>query len=258
MFRSQRPDVRKLEAVGNLLLPWDNANQVGRFVMTQVLAGRSVRILCGVIVVGLCCTVALPRAHAQAENYSLFRLDMAVTGTYTHGAKSWGFGGLVEPKFNVLDFLAVGLRMEGSVMFWGDVRAGDSDVSMDIRGVAAFLAKCDYYVLDAPIRPFVGLGLGMYYLGAQGINTSQTSATIHQKAGAYFGLAPQVGIELGGFRLSVTYNAIFGAAIEVEQVVGTQTERSDYLQNYLSLEIGWRIGGGYNDSSDAGEGSGGE
>lgn len=64
-----------------------------------------------------------------------------------------------------------------------------------------------------------------------------------QNAGSYFGVAPQVGLELGGFRLSATYNRILGADVEVRQQVGGEVETKKYSQNYFTVELGFRIGG---------------
>lgn len=64
-----------------------------------------------------------------------------------------------------------------------------------------------------------------------------------QNAGSYFGVAPQVGLELGGFRLSATYNRILGADVEVRQQVGGEVETKKYSQDYFTVELGFRIGG---------------
>jgi hypothetical protein len=39
------------------------------------------------------------------------------------------------------------------------------------------------------------------------------TAGIDQKAGRYFGIAPQIGVDLGRLRLAATYNMILGADI---------------------------------------------
>jgi hypothetical protein len=185
-------------------------------------------------------------ASAQASNYEPFRLDMAVLGTYAHGPTSFGFGGLVEPKFNVLNFLSVGARFEGAAMFGGSVDAYNESASVSIWAASAYLGKADFFLADWPVRPWVGLGAGLYYLAGQSFTDmgSSGNTTLHQKAGRYFGLAPQVGIELGGFRLSATYHAILGAEMEVEQTLGTGDVRSKgFTQNYVTFELGWRIFG---------------
>ena len=64
------------------------------------------------------------------------------------------------------------------------------------------------------------------------------------QTGRYFGVAPQIGIDLGRVRLAATYNAILGASLEVHQTVGDVEQTSSASQNYLSLELSFRFGGG--------------
>jgi hypothetical protein len=192
------------------------------------------------------------QSPAQAsENYVLFRVDTGLFFAYGHGPGRYGGGAFVEPKFAILDPLVVGAHLEGVVMGGGSINPGTASTnpgtastSVEMRGIVNFLAKAEWYFLDSPIRPFVGFGLGVYDIAGQSIATSAGGALINQKAGSYFGLAPQAGIELGIFRLSLTYNAIIGAAIEVQQTVGTSAgSHSDVSQNYLSVDLGFRIGG---------------
>jgi hypothetical protein len=186
-------------------------------------------------------------AEARAKNYALFRLDTGLTGSMAHDSGGYGVGGFVEPKFNVLDTLAVGVRMEGHGMFGGDIDTGvNQNVDLDMRATAAFLAKADYYIGTGTVRPFVGLGLGLYYFAGQ----SLSATNINQNAGSYFGIAPQVGVQLGAFRLAFTYNAILGANYEVSQSAGpggiNQSVSGDQSisRNYMTLDIGFRFGGG--------------
>jgi outer membrane protein X len=181
-------------------------------------------------------------ARAQAEDYEPFRFDSGLTGTYVSSNGRGGFGAVMEPKVLIHDQVAIGARFEAAVMFGGNIGAA-GDVKMDMGAAANILAKGEYLVSTSAVRPFVGLGLGFYSIGSQSISTGSMSAAIDQKGGRYFGIAPQLGIDLGRVRLAATYNAILRADIEVHQVVGGAQQTASFSQNYLTFEMSFRFGG---------------
>jgi hypothetical protein len=71
--------------------------------------------------------------------------------------------------------------------------------------------------------------------GAGGISTT---------SGRYFGVAPELGIDLGRVRLAATYNAILGTSVEYRQTSGGIEHRESFSQSYLSIELSFRFGGG--------------
>jgi hypothetical protein len=178
-----------------------------------------------------------PRAEAS-RNYELFRLDTTLQFAYGHGPGRYGGGMSLEPKFAVLDPLVVGAHFGFAVYGGGSIAPASGAVNMSLGVVCPVLAKVEWYFLNSPIRPFLGFGLGMYYLGGESVGT----AGIDQRVGSYFGLAPQAGIELGFFRLSFTYHAIIGAAIEVRQTIGGASA-FDVSQNYFTIDLGFRAWG---------------
>ena len=60
------------------------------------------------------------------------------------------------------------------------------------------------------------------------------TAGISPKAGRYFGVAPQLGIDLGRLRLAASYNAILGADIEVTQMIGDVQQTAEYTDRRWS------------------------
>jgi hypothetical protein len=194
--------------------------------------------------------LALQSPAWASKNYQLFRFDTTIFVPYGHGPGTYGGGVTLEPKFSILDPLWVGAHIGVGIFGGGSVGDGDS-VSMNIGAVVPFLAKVEWYFLDSPIRPFVGFGMGVYDIASQsigaGIGTAGGTAYVDQSAGVHFGMAPQVGIELGWFRLSVSYHALIGAATQVRQTiaVGGAESSFDVSQNYLSFEIGFRGWGKY-------------
>ncbi len=200
---------------------------------------------------------AAPAARAQAQNYSPIRVDLTVFGAYAAAdANAYGFGVALEPKFNVTDHLAVGLRLEGSGFVTQEVKVGSTTsqarVSQGARAVTAVSAKGDYYLTTSWARPFVGLGLGFYRIGAasQSVEAGSGTASVVQSAAAFkgFGAAPQVGLNLGGFRLAATYHAIFGGdLVMVTQAVGALPVKTKLAKNFVAFEIGGTFGGGRRD-----------
>jgi outer membrane protein W len=195
--------------------------------------------------------LAAPAARAQAPSYQPIRVDLTFYGAYAPAdATSWGGGLAIEPKFNVTDQLAVGFRVDAAGFVTQDVRVssgtGDANVSQGARAVTTLLAKGDYYLTTSPVRPFVGLGVGLYRIGAG--SQSVSGGTVVQTAQSFrgFGFAPQVGVNLGGFRLAGTYHAVMGGDIVVAtQAVGAPAATEVKLsKNFFSFELGGTFGGG--------------
>jgi outer membrane protein X len=181
-------------------------------------------------------------ASAQAAHYDPIRVDTGLIGTYVMSNSRGGFGAVVEPKFNLHDNIAVGLRIEGAVMFGGDF-GQDGDVKVDMGAVAVALAKGEYLLGQGGVRPFVGFGVGMYDIVSQSVEAGPMTTGVDQKAGRYFGISPQLGVDLGRLRLAATYNTILGADIEVRQMVGGVEQTSSFSQNYFTFELSFRFGG---------------
>ncbi len=190
------------------------------------------------------------RAAAAPENYRLFRFDLGGVYTIMYSTGDKGGGLLLEPMFNITDQLSVGFRQE--IAFAGGGSFGSSGSSMSVRAQSTSLAKGEFYLTPGPVRPFISLGAGMYYIAAMSMKDSSDQTTVTELGGTYFGLAPQLGIELGVFRLSVLYEAILGAYAEAIQTVATGTEPkvlSRKSLNYIAIEVSFRIGGGRIDRS---------
>lgn len=187
--------------------------------------------------------VVVPRgARAEAPSYEQVRVDAGVTGSSVAVRDRAGAGMVVEIKAMVRDDLAVGGRVEVAVMFGGAL--GDDQLPLDVAMAACGLAKAELYLADGPVRPFVALGAGGYTIGAQTIDSGPNTAGIHTQTGRYFGVAPQLGVDLGRVRLAATYNAILGASLEVHHTTGTVDEITRVSQNYLSLELSFQFAGG--------------
>ncbi len=189
-------------------------------------------------------------ARAQAPSYQPVRVDLTVYGAYASAdATSWGFGGALEAKYNALDNLAVGLRFEGAGFVTQEVSLGSGEsttVSQGARAVSAYSLKADWYFTRTSTRPFVGLGLGYYRIGA-GTQSASSGGTVVQTATAFrgFGVSPQIGVNFGGFRMAATYHLVGGGDMTVvTQAVGaTAPAEVKLAKNFFAFEIGGTIGG---------------
>lgn len=175
---------------------------------------------------------------AQSKNYRLIRVDLGLTGAYSPGdLKSAGLGAYIQPMVNIHDFVSVGLRFEGDLLVGGNISNGGSQFEVGGTAVASYLAKGEFTLSKTAIRPFVGMGMGMYKLGSIGLN-SDGGASV--EAGRHFGVMPQVGINLGHFRMALAYNAIAGKS----QFDASILELNEVSRNYFTFELAMSIGGG--------------
>lgn len=127
----------------------------------------------------------------------------------------------IEPKYAVMDELAVGLRMEGAVTANVDVNGQKGNAKAN----ASYLATGDYYFSNNRFRPFAGVGAGIFENARVDIssqNPSVDSIPIKSK----FGFMARTGFEFGHLRIGVEYNFV-----------------PDKM-GYLGLKIGVLIGGG--------------
>jgi hypothetical protein len=180
-------------------------------------------------------------AHAQAESFDAFRFDVGMFVPYGYGQGNYGFGVALEPKFNLTDHLSLGARVEAAVQGGGN--AGVMNATINEAASAAFLAKADYFFTTGGVRPFLSLGTGIYDMAGQSLSAGAGGAAIAQEAGRFFGVASQAGVDIGRVRLALAYELLVGADVDVQQQVGSVTQRSQVSRDYLALELGFRFGG---------------
>lgn len=185
-------------------------------------------------------SLALAVPALASEHYQPVRVELVLVGAYGPGdVATYGGGLAVEPKYNVNDQLALGLRIEATGMASENVYASGVSTSLSARGVVAFLAKADVYLTTTSVRPFLGFGAGLYTMG------SATSGTSGVGSGAFrgFGIAPQVGLNIGHFRIAATYNVVTGG----QQVIVATGTGPTLAKDYFAFEIGGTIGGSRTD-----------
>lgn len=175
--------------------------------------------------------LAVTTAFSQSQNYKPFKVDAGLLYAIPSGdgVKS-GIGFYLEPKYNLTDNIAAGLKMEWALMGASDELGSDVSIS----GIGSYQLTGDYYFGDKKVRPFAGLGIGIYTLGSIEFDAADENFEMDGNIdlGSKFGFAPRVGLLMGHFRLGLEYNVITGMESGMES------------KNYLSFKVGFEIGGG--------------
>ena len=138
-----------------------------------------------------------------------------------------GIGVYIEPRYGLNDRLTLGLRFGGDILGSGnyeDVEGKPVTVDLSISGLSSYLVTGEYNFTTNKVRPFGGLGLGLYSgesvsLGTSGLGTTKSSG---------LGVMPRAGVNLGHFRMILAYNM----PLKKE------------LPKYFLFTIGFEFGGG--------------
>ena len=173
----------------------------------------------------------LTQAQEKNENgtriFKKFKTDVSLGYAVQQGASqmSGTKGGVlfaIEPKYAVLDALAIGLRMEAAVTANID-QTGNS--SSSAKANLSYLLTGDYYFTNKKFRPFGGVGAGMFTTASVNEKTIINSPQDIPQT-TKFGFMARTGFEYGHLRMGVEYNFVADKA------------------GYLGIKLGVCIGGG--------------
>ncbi|NNC94685.1 MAG: hypothetical protein HKN92_03925 [Chitinophagales bacterium] len=178
-------------------------------------------------------------SFGQDRKYSKVKGELGLTGDILTGKMSGGgFGAFAELKYNVTDRISTGIRLGGDVLLGGKVTG--STTSIGARAAASFLAKGEYYLTDSKVRPFAGLGMGVYSTGSSTSTVSESGgASASATGGTSFGVMPQFGANFGSFRMALQYHILTSK----EQVSVNVGQVESIGRNWLSFDLGFTIGG---------------
>lgn len=137
----------------------------------------------------------------------------------------------MEPRYNLVDKVSIGLRMEATAMARGFV--GVNGTTPNGNGEAGlglhFTPTVEYYLTNRLVRPFIGGGAGIYnFMSIEA--SSQNGGSFSIPASTKFGGMARAGIEVWHFRAAVEYNFV--------------AKTGDINNNYLGIKIGIVLGGG--------------
>lgn len=174
---------------------------------------------------------------ASAQSFKPFKVDLS-TGWAIPSGKG-AKGGLifvVEPKYAVIPNLSVGLRLEGAIMARGSSDNQGNVESVDVKASGSYLATGDYYFTNNTVRPFAGVGVGLFSLA--GASADNTNGGV--SAGNKFGGMVRAGAEIGHFRVGVEYNIVPNTDI----MDATGAKIGTAKNGYIGIKLGAVIGGG--------------
>ncbi len=166
------------------------------------------------------CILLISFSLVNAQTYKLFKVD--TQGGYATPLSSDNYKGgfclAIEPKFNITDNIAVGLKSEAAVLANFDSYA-DSYGKFSVVG--STLLTGEYYLGHKVVRPFFGVAAGLY----RTIIIDSDVDFEYVGANRTFGFAPRAGLQIWHFRLVGELNLVKNA-------------------NYFSLKFGTTWGGG--------------
>ncbi len=183
-----------------------------------------------VLAICLLCGVT---AVSQAQDFAFKRFRVDLGGGYGIPFTEGLDGGALfylEPKFEVIPQVSVGLRWDGTLFAGASVDADGG--SGGVKLSSGFLATGDYHFTNTGFRPFAGGGLGMYSVAGASVsvNVGDNNPNVNADTDASnnFALMLRAGFDVAHWRLVLSYNAAF----------------ADETFHYLGITVGWYIGGG--------------
>jgi len=194
-------------------------------------------------IVILSSTISLSAKGQDAVNLKPFKVDLSVGYAIPGGEGTKGGIVLaVEPKYAVIPNLAIGLRMEGAIIakFSGYDEDGNA-MNTKVKAAGSYLATGDYYFTNNyALRPFAGVGAGIFSLAGIEVNSSSENIS----GGSKFGGMVRGGIEAGHFRIGLEYNIVPKTTFEGYDSNGNFVTGLTSSNNYMGIKIGAFIGGG--------------
>lgn len=171
---------------------------------------------------------------SMAQTYKPFKLGFGIGYTMP----SDGGGGIlidVEPAYRINDAIAVGLRIESAAM-----AKNVSGSSATVSANGSYTLNGQYYFSDSKVRPYAGLGLGIFSIASIAMDNSSGAVAGGSKLGFY----PRVGLDLGHFNINLDYNLV--PASKGVEVASTGASETKIKNSYLGIRMGFFVFGGKN------------
>lgn len=180
----------------------------------------------------ICSALAAQDRFEVVHHYKPFEVELnaGYARPQGKGAKV-GFLLGMEPRYNLIDQLSIGLRMEATAMARGYV--GVNGTTPNGNGEAGlglhFTPTVEYYFTNRLVRPFIGGGAGIYnFMSIEA--SSDNGGTVQIPTSTRFGGFARAGIEIWHLRAAFEYN-----------LVG---KTNNINNNYLGIKLGITLGGG--------------
>ena len=187
-------------------------------------------------------------ACAMAEEVPAWSGDLAITYGRNFG-QQLNVGGVVgELKYNVHPQAAAGVRI-GTTLGAGIDRDG-------VRGYIGLplLVKVEGFPSVQTTRPFAGLGVGTTLFNAGGVVFAQdgfeASGAAYGVTGPLFTLLPELGVDLGAIRISLSHGFLVGSAKGIAASIEASAEGAEFSDDFAypglggtMLQVGVHLGG---------------
>ncbi len=147
-----------------------------------------------------------------------------------------GFIFSLEPKFSLMDQLAIGARFEGVLMGKFSNSNYYGTVVDDAKAVSSTLFTTDFYFTNTyNFRPFIGGGVGAF-----GLISDAYDVYYNNNTDTKFGGMVRLGAEIKHFRFGVEYNIIPSSKL----VDYNNNSLGNYKNSYIGIKAGFCFGGG--------------
>ena len=173
-----------------------------------------------------------------AQEFKPFKIGLGLGYAVPGTGEGAGGGGLmyVEPGYRVSDLILVGLRLESAIIARGITGVSNNHIAGDASSNVSYTLNGQYYFNDHYVRPFFGLGFGLFALASVPFNTANGDPSAEDlNAETRFGFYPRLGLDIGHFNLTLDYNLI----------PRTDVPGGGEIKNsYFAIKAGFSIGGG--------------
>ncbi len=172
----------------------------------------------------------------MAQNYKPFKLGLGIGYTMPGD----GGGGIlldIEPAYRINDAIAVGLRIESAAMV-KNIESNGNTIEGKLSANLSYTINGQYYFIDAKVRPYAGLGLGIFTIAS----FSSDASSLSGGGGSEFGFYPRIGVDIRHFNINLDYNII--SATGGTTVDGASTYKTKIKNSYLGIRVGAFIFGG--------------
>jgi hypothetical protein len=194
----------------------------------------------------ICCAVMASAqsstSSSSSDEYHKFKVDLTFgyaippSNSATAGDKiKAGATFVLEPHYRLTDAIAIGLRMEGAALAYGNTSGSGENTSgsANVSAIYSYCPSIEFYLLKGGFRPFIGGGAGIFEQGSISVSGSDqgTNNTGYVSLGSKVGFFPRAGFEIGHLRLSAEYN-----------ILGNDANGNS--SSYAAFNIGFFFGGG--------------
>lgn len=179
---------------------------------------------------------------ATAQEFKPFKVNLSVGYAKPFNAGvSGGFLVAVEPKYGLSDNFDIGVRLEVASVARG-IKYNGNTTTGDLGTYSSALLTGNVLFGKGGIRPFLGLGVGPYSVGAAGtvviVDNGQPNQNLTFVSDTKFGGMIRGGIKAGHFVAAAEFNFIPSTNV----TISNQSINSNNA--YLGIKIGADIGGG--------------